>query len=671
MSIREFTGTADITDHGIKKHFTKWEREPLQAIIELIANGFDAGASTVNINIEFNEMHHLSAVTVLDNGTGIDIDNCKMHFSRFNESQKQGDDDLQGAHGKGRLSFHLLCHEAIWYTKSNNVNARILIESSSLRKFKAEEIESKKQHARLSEMGSGTCVVLKDFIKNLPSESAIIKKLQDNFGWRLALNSSRQLFLNGKVLEIPTNKTFSKSLEIEDIKFNVCLIQWLSKPGQEKSYNYVVNSDGRIVYRELSSFNKKKNFFLSSYSRSTWLDNFDHHDSSLNFDSEEQAKPSAKAYKKLKKEIYQFSQEIYEKFLREYVNEKIQEYDDLGYFPFDSRLPNHEAEWRKSNTKSFIKDLYVADPTIFTSLKVKPTKVLIALIDKILVSNENESIFEVLESILNLDDNSVRKLSEQIKNSSLENIVSTIEVLQKREFAVQKLNEIMVKHYKTVLETPDLQTIIENNTWLFGNKYTVLGAEEDDFQKIAFNLRNEIKGIESIAEDDFDDEDLSGGLSVEGVRRQVDLFLARKNIAFNSKNESYYQCTIIEIKRPGVALNEKHLKQIKDYAKIISQHSGYSLEKMRFEIILVGRKISNTDVEIESALETADAKNEPGLVFTLKNERIKGYVKTWATIFAEFELANDYLLTQLKTKRQELDSKTAVELVNELQVPTL
>lgn len=669
MSIREFTGTAEITDHGIKKHFTKWEKEPLQSVIELIANGFDAGASKVEVSIESNNMHGLASVTVLDNGSGIDIDNCKMHFSRFNESQKQGNDDLQGTHGKGRLSFHLLCNEATWYTKANNLNAKISIESSSLRIFKAEEIEPNRQHALLSELKSGTCVSLKNFNCNLPNDTEIINRLQNNFGWRLALNHSRKLILNGNEIEIPENKTFYKSIEIDDVSVNVSLIQWLSKPGQEKSYNYVVNSDGRIVYRELSSFNKKTNFFLSSYSRSDWLNNFDRHDSSLNFNDENQAKPSSPAYKKLKKEIYLFSQEIYENFLREYVKEKIQEYDDLGYFPLNSRLSYSEAEWRKSNTKSFVQDLYFTDPSIFTSLKPKPTKVLIALIDKILVSNENDSLFDILEGILNLDEINVKKLSKQVKHSSLENIVSTIEILQKREFAVHKLKEIMVKHYKTVLETPDLQTIIENNTWLFGNKYTLLGAEEDDFQKIAYNLRDEIKGIKSLDDDDFDDYDLADGLTVKGVRRQVDLFLARKNIAFNSRNESYYQCTIIEIKRPGVALNEKHLKQIKDYAKIISQHSGYSLEKMRFEIILVGRKISDADFEIESALETAEAKNEPGLVFSLKNERIKGYVKTWGTIFAEFELANDYLLNQLQTRRDSLDSKSSTELISEFQVP--
>ncbi|WP_332838297.1 hypothetical protein, partial [Pectobacterium parmentieri] len=54
---------------------------------------------------------------MLDNGSGINIDKCEEHFSRFNESLKQGNDDLQGANGKGRLSFHLFSKEAIWFTR--------------------------------------------------------------------------------------------------------------------------------------------------------------------------------------------------------------------------------------------------------------------------------------------------------------------------------------------------------------------------------------------------------------------------------------------------------------------------------------------------------------------------------------------------------------------------
>lgn len=56
---------------------------------------------------------------------------------------------------------------------------------------------------------------------------------------------------------------------------------------------------------------------------------------------------------------------------------------------------------------------------------------------------------------------------------------------------------------------------------------------------------------------------------------------------------------------------------------------------------------------------------EPGLV--TNDGKIKAYVKNWFTIFDEFELNNEYLLSNLKTQRDNLKLATAQELVADLQ----
>ncbi|MBU1393659.1 MAG: ATP-binding protein [Gammaproteobacteria bacterium] len=667
MSRKEFNGTAEITESGIKKHFTKWKSTPLQAVIELIANGFDAGASNVNVLIDRNELQGLELITVFDNGSGIDIDKCDQHFSRFNESLKQGNDDLQGSQGKGRLAFHLLCNRAKWYTKNNDTNAIITIETGYLRKFKVNEIDSAEQHPMLSPIECGTCVILDNFTKEIQSNDQIIAELQNQFGWRLALNKNRKLLLNGQPITIPSHDIEEKIVDIDNFSFEVKLLRWYQKPKSEKSFNYLINSDGRIRYKELSSFNKKPEFYLSSYSTSNWVDHFDVSNSSLRLESDIVASPDSTTYKKLKKEVTNLSKKIYEDFLRAYVESKLEYYEDKGYFPSYKLLSIEDAEWRRTNTKSFIRELYLIDPNIFSTLKEKQTKILIALIDKILVSNENDSLFEVIESILELDKN---KLACQVKNSSLENIISTIEVLQKRKSVITKLKQVMTEHYKKVLETPDLQQVIENNTWLFGEKYSLLGAEEDNFHKLAKNLRDNIKDINTISEDDLDSEDFIERNEIEGAQKQVDLFLTRKKKEFDSANKSYYKCTIIEIKRPSISLNGKHSNQIKKYAQIISNHPEFSSEKLKFDLILVGRKISNSDFDIPSAFETAINENDPGLAFKSNHGNIRGYVKTWATIFDEFELSNDYLLDKLKLKREDLSHYSRKDLLSDLQQPT-
>lgn len=669
MSFNEFVGTAEITDLGIKKHFTRWKKTPLQAVIELVANGFDANALSVYVDIKFNEMDGLESVSVLDDGSGIDIGLCSEHFSRFFESSKRDDDDLQGAHGRGRLAFHLLCHSATWYTKTSAIkNAKISIQNGTLREFRAAELSEHEQTALLDHYSHGTCVELTNFSTNLPSTDFITSKLQSEFGWRLAINRNRKLFLNGIEIEAPDSQLINKKFLIEDEAFDVSFVRWFDKPGVEKSYNYLVNSEGRVVYRELSRFNQKPGFYLSTYTVSDWVENFSKQSSTLNFTDGPLANPNSSMFKELMTEIHRVSSDVYEQFQIEQVETQILLYETKGYFPEHNKLAEDERAWRRRNIKSVVKEIYVADPTLFRSLKPKQTKILIALLDKILVSNESDELLDVLESVLGLEGEKLSILSNQLSRTSLDNVITMIEVLQKRDSAIHMLRELMIKHYREVLETPDLQQIIEKNTWLFGNQYTLIGAEEADFQKNANNLRNHVCGINTLDKEDFEKKDLDEGLSIEGVRRQVDLFLARKAMAFDSSNRPYFKCTIIEIKRPSIALNRKHLNQIKDYARIIAQHVGFSDQKMRFELILVGRKISDSDFEIPSALETAEEKNEPGLVFSHDKGRIKGFVKTWATIFDEFELANHYLLEKLKLKRESLEHETPKSLVSSLQI---
>jgi hypothetical protein len=79
----------------------------------------------------------------------------------------------------------------------------------------------------------------------------------------------------------------------------------------------------------------------------------------------------------------------------------------------------------------------------------------------------------VLNSVLDLDKKNLDSFANQLKCTQLENIISTIEILKQRQFAVEQLRELMNEHYKDVLETPDLQKIIEHNTWLFGNRYVL------------------------------------------------------------------------------------------------------------------------------------------------------------------------------------------------------
>ena len=650
-----FKGTANITDQGIKKHFKNYE--PWQALFELVWNGLDAKASRIDINIEINNMDGLELIHVIDNGDGIDFHNLSDNFDRFNESLKKGA-SLHGSHGRGRLSFHRLCQDASWYTRFGGKDACISINSANVKDYSGENLPDSEQLKCIQQYGKGTCVELKNFTENLPEIDDLLHRFSIEFGWYLALNKEREIFFNNgqHKVSIPAHDFKEVDLVIEETPFKLTFLRWHDKPSSEQSYYYLLNSAGRTVYKQYSSYNKKSLFWLSAYAQSEWADGFTEQKPDM-FVAENRT-TSSRTYKKLLEILNGYSKEIYDDYLRRFVDDEIEKFKDEGAFPTYSHQDPSYAKWRLENTLALVRQIYISEPALFKKSNKKQRKIIIRLLDKITVSDHNEDLFEVLESVLELEPEKMKLFSEQMQRSKLEHIISTIDVLHRREHAVRMIREIMRNHYQNVLETPDMQIVIENNTWLFGPQYETIGAEEDDFISITKKMRNEIKGIDDIEEDDV--EDIS---HIDGVRGQVDLFLAGRIPKTDYDGTKYFHCVVIEIKRPGIALNYKHLSQLDRYASILAKNPEFNGDNTRVDLILVGRKISGSDTSIKARLETCRDKQDPGLVTAGK---IKSYVKTWETICEEFELSNDFLLSTLETKKASLADYSASKLLESL-----
>lgn len=643
-------GAAEISAEGIKKHFRS--TEPIQAIFELVWNGFDAGATDVRIDIERNELGSITAVTVSDNGEGIDFDDQASNFGLFNESKKKDDVAQHGSQGKGRLAFHKLAHAAAWHTRRKGEEATIKIDATDIKRFTVE----RKQHGAVNGP-SGTTVVLSHIHEPLPEHDKLIADLSNVFGWRLVLDPSKRLLLQKEAVPVPSHEIHREALSLSGNNFDLTVIRWDDKPTSEKSFVYLLDSKDRMTHKEHSTLNNKPNFFTSVFVRSSWADSF--------APAPDLLKPgantlSSREWSEVNKKVAAITRNIYDDFLRRYVDAEIARFEEDGVFPTFTGLEKADADWRLNNAKAVVRSIYLADPAVFNSLNKKQKKILVRLLDRLSVSNENDSLLEILNNVLDLDKESVEKLASQLQKTTLENIVNTIEVLQRRQATLHELRHLMNEHYADVLETPDLQKIIESNTWLFGPQYEILGAEEASFTQISRKLRAEIHRI-----DEVDGNDIEDDATIDGAKRQPDLFLARKVLSFDSFNKPVYRCVIVEIKRPSIALNIKHLRQLEDYAAILRRYPEFSSEHMRFELILVGRKISNQDTEIEARLREKLASGEPGLV--MNDGKTKRYVVSWYTLLDSHELANRALLDTLRMKRDDLEGVSRTALVDRLQ----
>lgn len=661
--------TTGITDGSIKKRFGAIPAWKMMS--EYIWNGLDAGASNVNVTINLNELGGVESIEIHDNGEGIDFHNLDKNFDNWDDSSKK-QVTLKGSQGRGRYSFHKYATTATWYTRRNNQNARIEIDSSCITTYKFQPLDETEQIKDIITNGSGTSVFLSGITseksQKIPPLESIINSLSNEFGWKLIVCSDINISVNGTPLTPPQHKLFQDTINIDENKFSSSIIQWLNKPSGEKSYNYFRDLKDQQRHRSLTGFNYKNDFFISGYIQSEWFNNFQA-TASLNKDFfiDNEKTDGSKVLDKLLKELRKKTDEIYQKFLRERAAQLVDKFESKGYFPVYKWEKEADRLSRIEHTKKLVTSICIADPSAFNGLKAKQTKIIIALLDRLSTSSENGSLLEILENILDLDKDRLDEFASQISKSKLDHIISTIGHLQKCDLVVQKMKHLFKEHAKEVLETPDLQGIIEANTWLFGSQYTTIGAEEDDFSKTAKNLRN--SDVEILDGDKISSSDLIEGATIEGAKGQVDLFLARKMITVDhSTHEEFIKCTIIEIKRPSVALNKKHLAQAERYAEVLTKHPAFNDERMRFDVVLVGTKISQNDTQIARRLKDLAGKGGAGLV-SGADERIRVYVKSWSTIFNDFDVTHRSLLQKLKIQRDKLEYKSKTTLVDELQVP--
>jgi hypothetical protein len=650
-----YRGSAAIGNSGIKKHFKS--TEPWQPLFELAWNGFDANASVVSLTVIENDMHGPDRVIVLDDGEGIDFYTLNDTFGSFNDSAKKANLSQKGEHGRGRFAFHRLCCNASWFTRFKKVNAVINIAEPTIKDFESLLLEEADQKPELLAQGQGTLVELTHFTDVLPAPDELREKLAVEFGWYLVVHIDKRLILNGAFVEVPRHETVTRDIFAGDVVFHAQVIRWEQRPTSEKSYLYLLNSNGAPVYKVLSLLNQKPNFFTSICVTSKWADTFSQEQDLLNSESHTPASP---VWKKFKTQLDHLSQSVYDEFLRLRAEAVVQRYEDEGYFPTYAGFDDVQRDWRHQNTRELVRNIYIAEPRVFHAATKKQAKLIIRLLDRLSVSNENEALFEVLEGALDLDASTVQNLADQLKRATFENVVASIEVLQRRATAVQQLRHVMNEHYREVLETPDLQKIIESNTWLFGPRYETIGAEEDTFTKIARKMRDEVMAKNPVDTEDVDDDD-----DLPGAKRQTDLFLARQFPHCDSMGKKVYKCIVVEIKRPAISLNKKHLRQLEDYAEIIKRQPQFKSENMHFELVLLGRQISAADTIITDRLNDLVMRNDPGLI--TEKPRMKLYVMNWYTLLDSFELTHGFMLEKLKLKRADYSAQTREALVAKLQ----
>ena len=641
--------TAKITSKSIEQSGLPTDYR--KALAEYIWNGFDANASRIDINFDANEVGYINHLSIIDNGTGIDISTLDDTFGNFLDSQKEQSFSatgfVKGKKGKGRYSFTNFCHKAYWNTTFNKsdklLNYTISIEKSDSVNYAVSDEKTVKKNTN-----TGTKVSFEEFFNltgDLLESEDFQQFLAQEFGWFLYLNKDKgyKLLVNGDEINYKSiiADTDSFDLPIGKNDFKVTYIRWSKKIG-EKYFYYFLNSKQLEVGRRHTSYNNKAiEFHHSLYVESSYFDEFEEtkeDEPTLGFFQNQ----ADETFKALVSHLNLFLEEKEKAFIKENkADELIQKYNKNGIFPkFRS---NAYEKLRKQDLENVVKEIYCVEPKIFLKLNKSQSKTLVGFLNLLLDSEERENILEILESVTKLDEEEREELAKTLKNTELKHIVSLVRFLENRFKVINTLKVLVYDLEKYTTERDHIQKVIESNYWLFGEQYHLVTAD-DSFEIL---LHNYLHFVEA-----EDKKPKISSLNQKNKLKRPDIFICRQDFYVDPQNQGdvIEENIMVELKRPSVTIGVDQYRQIENYMRFIVEEEQFNSQHRKWKFLLVGKKV---DDYIRDLYENQKTKGKKFLIQSIRNFEI--YAMTWDDVFTDYRLKNKHMVDKLKFKNTVLE----------------
>lgn len=635
------TSSRSVLNSGLTEDYRK-------AIAEFIWNGFDAGATCVDIRYTANPLGGVDDLWVIDNGSGINYGTLDLTFGAFLDSNKiqsfQRSSEVRGRKGKGRFSYNVISGGASWQTKYKDDEGvlkqyEIIINSSDRSEYDASEPES----VPVAEgQETGTAVHFLDMRSNLVEDDltsdSFCNYLSSEFAWFLELNKSKgyAIKIDGVALDYRNliGETEEQTIEIGEESFRINFIRWSRKIG-DKYYYYLMNSNLREVCKVLTSFNNKSTTFHHSvYVTSQYFNKFE-------WDKEPGARLDG---------LYNQSHEVYKalmKLLRTYLSKKEKEYiravgaaQLIAQYEEDGILPKFSddkyGKARKKDLVEAIQGIYAVQPKIFLKLATEQRKTMVGFLNLLLDSNERNNVITIIENVVHLTPEEREELAATLRTTTLSRINSAISLVKNRLIVIEGLKKLVTDNEKFTTERDHIQKIIEENYWLFGEQFNLVSADKP-FTTALMEFTYLLDG-----------QTEKGSFTAEDARRRPDIFICRGQALPGYQYSSFLEEQIIvELKRPSVVIGTTQLRQIQDYRDIILKEPSFNSQMRRWKFIVVGKEV---DESVKNEYKSFADKNRPMLVHYRENFEI--YAMTWDDVFVTFEHRENFILEKLQFDKQ-------------------
>ena len=205
-----------------------------------------------------------------------------------------------------------------------------------------------------------------------------------------------------------------------------------------------------------------------------------------------------------------------------------------------------------------------------------------------------------------------------MQKTELSNIISASSMIADRFVTLQVLKSIVFnpKYRDTFKERGELDVLVRDNTWIFGENFHITLSEPGLTQV-----------MRRVAEERAQRPRSGSVTKPDGKKGRLDYLLGRSVPHADPDAREYL---VVELKRPNLKVGRKEFDQIEDYSTAIRSQPDYAHTNTNWVFVLVSGTIA------DDMISRVRQRDQPvGRWQDVDNQQI--WVRTWADIIRECE----------------------------------
>lgn len=248
---------------------------------------------------------------------------------------------------------------------------------------------------------------------------------------------------------------------------------------------------------------------------------------------------------------------------------------------------------------------------------------------------------EIITHVLKLPTQARDDLAELLQDVSLSGLISASKMVTDRFKFISGLEHLLYdrnskEHLK---ERSQLHKIISQNTWVFGNEFT-LSVNDQSLTEVLVKHSSHLESNIVI------DRPVK---RVDGTTGIVDLMLSR-SIPCNREDEVEH--LVVELKAPKVKIKQQECNQIESYAFAVTEDERFQNLKARWNFLVI-----SNELDPYANKRASQSQHQNGVIYRSDdNPNVTIWAKTWSQIIRENKHRLEYIREHLNYTASKSDA---------------